>query len=104
MMNFVREKVEFLPFMMVKAIEPGAVILSKTGEQHPCTTHTRIGELEDRRLEVDTVVIHLRLRPVRSWLAGLEGAAPEVYKIGDCLEPRRAIDAMADGARVGRKL
>jgi len=104
MMGFVKDKIEFLPFMMVKKIEPGAVILSKTGEQHPCTTHVRMGEMEDRRLEIDTVIIHLRQRPVNRWLEGLEGAVPEIYKIGDCLEPRQAIDAMTDGARIGREI
>ncbi len=104
MMNFVRPKVKFLPFRMVKEILPGAVILSKTGEQHPCTTHVRMGEMEDERFEVDTVVIHLRLRPVSRWLEGLEDFVPEIYQIGDCLEPRQAIDAMADGGRIGREI
>ena len=104
LMGFVRPKIEFLPFTMVKAIEPGSVLLSKTGEQHPCTTHVRIGELEDHRLQVDTVVIHLRARPERSWMDGLAGEVPEIYKIGDCLEPRQAIDAMVDGGRVGREI
>jgi 2,4-dienoyl-CoA reductase (NADPH2) len=104
MMGFVQERVQFLPFTMVKRIEPGAVILSKTGEQHPCATHVRIGDMEDRRLEIDNVVIHLRQRPVTEWLAGLEGSVPEIYKIGDCLEPRQAIDAMVEGGRTGRAI
>jgi hypothetical protein len=104
MMGFVRERINFLPFMMIKAIEKDAVLLSKTGEQHPCTSHTRIGELEDERLQIDTVVIHLRMRPTRGWLDGLTESVPEVHLIGDCLEPRKAIDAMADGGRLGRLL
>jgi thioredoxin reductase len=102
LMGMAMPEIEFLPFKMVKAIEPGSVVISTTGEQHPCTTHVRIGELVDEHLAIDTVVIHLRQRPVRGWLAGLEGAAPEFYKIGDCLEPRYAIDAMVDGGRIGR--
>jgi 2,4-dienoyl-CoA reductase-like NADH-dependent reductase (Old Yellow Enzyme family)/thioredoxin reductase len=102
MMPFFREKVQFLPFRMIKTIQPGYVIVSKTGEQHPCTTHVRIGDMEDERMEIDSVVIHLRHRPVREWMEGLQGTVPEVYLIGDCLEPRYAIDAMLDGARVGR--
>lgn len=104
LMNFALEQFEFLPFMMVKSIEPGAVIISKTGEQHPLTTQVRIGTLEDQRLEVDTVVIHLRLSPVCHWMNGLSGVVPEIYKIGDCLEPRKAIDAMVDGGRIGREI
>jgi 2,4-dienoyl-CoA reductase (NADPH2) len=104
LMNFVRPKVKFLPFHMVKEILPGEVILSKTGEQHPCTTHVRMGDMEDERIPVDTVVIHLRQRPVNRWMEGLEADVPQIYKIGDCLEPRQAIDAMADGGRIGREI
>jgi len=104
MMGFVRERITILPYTMVKTIEKDAVLLSKTGEQHPCTTHTRIGELEDKRMQIDTVVIHLRMRPMRDWLDGLTESIPEVHLIGDCLEPRKAIDAMADGGRIGRLL
>jgi 2,4-dienoyl-CoA reductase-like NADH-dependent reductase (Old Yellow Enzyme family)/thioredoxin reductase len=102
MMNEILEKIHPLPFKMVKSIEPGAVILSGVGEAYPCTTHMRIDRLEDERLEVDTVIIHLRQRPVNAWLGTLQEELPEVYKIGDCLEPRQAIDAMAEGARIGR--
>lgn len=102
LMGFVMEKIEFLRFTMVKSIHEGYVILSPTGQQHPCATHVRIGAMEDYRLDVDTVIIHIRQRPVNSWLRGLEDIVPEIYKVGDCLEPRQAIDAMADGARIGR--
>jgi S-adenosylhomocysteine hydrolase len=30
--------------------------------------------------------------------------APEVHAVGDCLAPRRAIDAIWDGFRIGRQL
>jgi thioredoxin reductase len=104
MMGFVMESVQFLPFRMVKEIRPGAVTISKTGEQHPCTLHMRMGDMEDEQLEVDSVVIHLRQRPVNEWLDGLAAGIPEVYKIGDCLEPRQALDAMVDGGRIGRAI
>jgi 2,4-dienoyl-CoA reductase-like NADH-dependent reductase (Old Yellow Enzyme family)/thioredoxin reductase len=104
MMGFVMESVQFLPFRMVKEIRPGSVVISKTGEQHPCTLHVRMGEMVDEELLVDTVVMHLRQRPVNEWLGGLAADIPEVYKIGDCLEPRQAIDAMVDGARIGRTI
>ena len=104
MIDRILEQIEFLPSKMVKEITPDAVILSKTGEQHPCTTHVRMGGLEDQRLEVDTVIIHLRMRPVRSWLDGVESIVSEIHEIGDCLEPRKAIDAMADAGALARKI
>jgi 2,4-dienoyl-CoA reductase-like NADH-dependent reductase (Old Yellow Enzyme family)/thioredoxin reductase len=104
MMDFVMQSVQFLPFRMVKEIRPAAVLISKTGEQHPCTLHVRMGEMEDELLAVDTVVIHLRQRPVNEWLGAWSADIPEVYKVGDCLEPRQAIDAMVDGGRIGRAI
>ena len=104
MIDRILEQIEFLPSKMVKEITPDAVILSKTGEQHPCTTHVRMGDLEDQRLEVDTVIIHLRMRPLRSWLDGVEDIVSEIHEIGDCLEPRKAIDAMADAGALARKI
>jgi 2,4-dienoyl-CoA reductase (NADPH2) len=104
LMNSTFDQFEFMPFMMIKSIKPGGVILSKTGEQHPCTTHVRIGELEDQLLQVDSIVIHMRLLPVLKWMNGIGNVVPEIIKVGDCLEPRKAIDAMVDGARVGREV
>ena len=104
MLGRILEQIEFLPHKMVKKITSDSVILSKTGEQHPCTTHVRMGEMEDQRLDVDTVIIHLRMRPMRSWLDGLQDMAGEIHEIGDCLEPRKAIDAMADAGAVARMI
>jgi thioredoxin reductase len=104
LMGIAMPKIEFLPFKYIKEIVSDGVIISATGEQHPCTTQVRIGELVDQKLDVDTVVVHLRMRPERKWMDGLDGAVAEVYKIGDCLEPRQAIDAMADGGRIGREI
>ncbi len=102
LLAFAMPRINFLPFRMVREILPGAVIIARTGEQHPCTTHLPINTLYDERLEVDSVIIHLRRRPLTRWLEGLEQDVPEIHKIGDCLEPRHAIDAMVDGGRVGR--
>ncbi|NPV84864.1 MAG: FAD-dependent oxidoreductase [Anaerolineae bacterium] len=104
LMSFARDKIEFLPFQMLKSIEENGVVISKTGEQHPCTTSVRIGELEDKFLEVDNVIVHLRMQPVREWMHGLEGVIPSIHLIGDCLEPRKALDAMADAGRVSREI
>ena len=103
-MNFLRDKIEFLPYMMVKEIRQDSVVISKTGEQYPCATHVRIGDLEDKVLDVDSVIIQLKMKPVRTWFSALENSIPETYLIGDCLEPRKAIDAMEEGARIGREI
>ena len=104
LMQAVMDRIHFLPFKMVKSIQPGHVVISTTGTQHPCTTSVRIGELEDEQLQVDTVIVHLRRRPVRRWLDGLKQNSVEIHWIGDCLEPRNALEAMVDGARIGRQI
>ncbi|MBI9043958.1 MAG: FAD-dependent oxidoreductase [Anaerolineaceae bacterium] len=104
LMTFARDKFEFLPFKMIKKINPNSVLLSKTGEQHPCTTHVRMGDLDNEEIEVDNVIIHLRARPITRWMEGLEKIVPEIHKIGDCLEPRKAIHAMVDAGTIARAI
>jgi 2,4-dienoyl-CoA reductase (NADPH2) len=55
-------------------------------------------------LETDTVVLSVGSRPKRKLIAELRGVVPEVYAIGDCVEPRYAMDAIREGAEVGRKI
>ena len=104
LMQSIMGHIHFLPFKMVKRIETDHVLISATGNQHPCTTSVRIGELEDEQLPVDNVIIHLRRRPVRHWLQQSDLSGMEVHYVGDCLEPRNALDAMVDGARIGRQI
>ncbi|RLC82640.1 MAG: NADH:flavin oxidoreductase [Chloroflexi bacterium] len=49
----------------------------------------------------ETVVIAMGLRADRSLADGLAGR-PNVYTIGDCVEPREALDAIYEGFEVGR--
>ncbi len=53
-------------------------------------------------LEADTVVTALPLLPNSQLYKSLEGSAPEVHAIGDCREPHLIVDAVADGAWIGR--
>jgi 2,4-dienoyl-CoA reductase-like NADH-dependent reductase (Old Yellow Enzyme family)/thioredoxin reductase len=64
------------------------------------TITTREGERQT--LEADTIITALPLVPNAELIKELEGVVPEVYAIGDCSDPRLVINAIADGARVGR--
>ena len=55
------------------------------------------------RFPAETVVIALGLRADRALADALERHA-EVHLIGDCVEPREALDAVYEGFEVGRKL
>ncbi|MFC1929944.1 FAD-dependent oxidoreductase, partial [Chloroflexota bacterium] len=59
----------------------------------------------ERRIEgVDTVVYALDGRPNDVLYHSLQGRVKELYLIGQALAPRRLLDSIHDGARVGRQL
>jgi 2,4-dienoyl-CoA reductase-like NADH-dependent reductase (Old Yellow Enzyme family)/thioredoxin reductase len=53
-------------------------------------------------LRADTVVLAVGSMSENRLAWELEGVVQELYTIGDCTEPRDALDAIHDGARVGR--
>jgi 2,4-dienoyl-CoA reductase-like NADH-dependent reductase (Old Yellow Enzyme family)/thioredoxin reductase len=63
---------------------------------------TKEGELKS--IEADTVVLAAGADPNNKLYQALEGKAKELYLIGDAAEPRSILEAVADGARVGRTL
>lgn len=54
--------------------------------------------------EADTILTALPLLPNTEFLKGIEESVPEVYRIGDCKEPRLIVDAIAEGSRVARTI
>jgi 2,4-dienoyl-CoA reductase-like NADH-dependent reductase (Old Yellow Enzyme family)/thioredoxin reductase len=57
------------------------------------------------RLEgFDTIVLALGTRSVNGLREQLEGRVAELYVIGDALEPRKAIEAIEEGARVALQI
>ena len=61
-------------------------------------------EGEKQIIEADTVVLAAGAKPNRVLLQALEGKIPEIYSIGDCVEPRGIAGAIADGYRIGRRI
>jgi len=55
-------------------------------------------------LESDTVVLIEPLQPNTELIKSLEGAAPEVYAIGDCREPHLIAEAITDGWKIGHRI
>ncbi|MBE0481789.1 MAG: FAD-dependent oxidoreductase [Dehalococcoidia bacterium] len=55
-------------------------------------------------IPADTVVIAAGMRPSRELAESLAGIAPELYTIGDCVEPGRILEAVHAGARAGRQI
>lgn len=54
--------------------------------------------------EADTVVIATGSKPETSLYDALQGALPEVYRIGDCVKARTACEAIEEAAIISRKI
>ena len=55
-------------------------------------------------LEADTVVLAMGMRSENKLAEELKGIVPEIYTIGDCVEPRDAMYAIREGAEVARQI
>jgi pyruvate/2-oxoglutarate dehydrogenase complex dihydrolipoamide dehydrogenase (E3) component len=66
------------------------------------TITTREGE--KKILAADTILPALPMAPDTEFAKSLEGTAPEIYHIGDCGNSSLIIDAIGDGAHVGRAI
>jgi NADPH-dependent 2,4-dienoyl-CoA reductase/sulfur reductase-like enzyme len=64
---------------------------------------TRNG-VEETLHGMDTVVLALGARPVETLSQRIRDKVAEVYVIGDAKEPRRALEAIAEGAGIARKI
>jgi 2,4-dienoyl-CoA reductase-like NADH-dependent reductase (Old Yellow Enzyme family)/thioredoxin reductase len=52
----------------------------------------------------DTIVLALGIRSRNEIAAQIKGKVKEVYVVGDAANPRRGVDAMREGAEVGRRI
>lgn len=55
-------------------------------------------------LETDTVVLAVGVTPEKRLFDELKSLVPEVYAIGDCVDPRDAMHAINEGAELGHKI
>jgi len=59
----------------------------------------------ERKVEtVDTVIFATDGRPEDSLYHFLKGKVTELYRVGQCVSPRRLLDSIFDGALVGKNL
>jgi NADPH-dependent 2,4-dienoyl-CoA reductase/sulfur reductase-like enzyme len=55
-------------------------------------------------LKADTVVLATGSKVENELAEQLKGLVPELYTIGDCVEPRNSMDAIHEGFKVGREI
>jgi 2,4-dienoyl-CoA reductase (NADPH2) len=55
-------------------------------------------------LKADTIVLAAGATPNNKLSHEIEGLASEIYQIGDCVQPRDAMDAIREGAEIGLQI
>ena len=81
--------VEILTDTKVLKITDGVVLIS---DKHD----------KKRRLATDSVVVAVGLEPQTEFWEALRDNVADLYAIGDCVEPRKVIDAIWEGFRIAR--
>lgn len=71
-------------------IKPRAVVVESEGQK--------------KEIECDTVVIAVGTKPNDGLYEELKNKVKEIYKIGDCVKPRKAIDATREAAELALKI
>jgi 2-enoate reductase len=73
---------------VIEVTDDGVIIADNDGKQST--------------LKADTVVLAMGMSPNNGLFESLEDKIPEVYAIGDCVEPRRVLAAIWEGFRTAR--
>ena len=94
------------PHLLMWLTEKGVAMMTEVRYEEIIDKGLTITTKEGRRqtIEADTIVTVMPLQPATEFLKSLEGSAPEVYVLGDCREPNKIIDAIADGSRIGHAI
>ncbi|MBO8180237.1 MAG: FAD-dependent oxidoreductase [Archaeoglobus sp.] len=88
---YLREKgVEMLTNTKAVEIKKNAVIVEQNGER--------------KELGCDTAIIAVGTKPNNGLYDELNGKVKELYKIGDCVKPRKALDATREAAELALKV
>ncbi len=82
-------RVDFVTSAQVKEILEDGVVFVKNGE-------------EETIRGIDNIILATGSRPVQDLYKAIRDKVDEVHVIGDAKEPRKALEAIAEGARVGR--
>ncbi len=98
---------DLLPFYMRAyakgvVLTPSTILRSISGKT---VTVLHVYSGKERKIEnIDTVVLATFNKANNALYRSIKGKVKELYATGDCLAPRRAIDAIYDGYNLGRKI
>jgi pyruvate/2-oxoglutarate dehydrogenase complex dihydrolipoamide dehydrogenase (E3) component len=108
--------VEILDSVMRDVYSINRIHLEKmlTDRKVSILTHVEVREISDKgiaiadqwgkisTLKADTLVLAIGFKPDEGLLESLKEKVQEVYAIGDCVVPRRVINAVWEGFRIAR--
>lgn len=106
--------VEILESVMRHVFSTSRMYLLKKFSDSEILTNTKVLEVKDEGmviedkygkrniLEADTIVIAAGFQSNRGLYESIKDRCPEIYAIGDCIEPRKVIDAIWEGFRIAR--
>jgi len=86
-----QEKASIITSASVKRFVKDGVILERNGK-------------EETLSGFDTIVLATGIAPVNKFASKIRGRVKEMYVIGDAKQPRKALDAIAEAAEIGRKI
>jgi mycofactocin system FadH/OYE family oxidoreductase 2 len=90
--NLANKKVRRLSDFAVKKVSPGSAAV-----RNHYTEEVEV-------LEADTVVLSFWRKSRTGLFHELQGKVPELYRIGDCVSPRRYINAVEEGFNIGMQI
>jgi hypothetical protein len=98
--------VKMITSTKVKEILPdGVKAVNTVKEMQPdFSTAYKEGDRETVISGIDTLILAAGARSVDPLSEKLKGQVAEVYVIGDAKQARKALEAIAEGAEVGRKI
>lgn len=95
-------------YLLPRLVKEGVEIIKNARVEEIETSGARISRFGDvQRVEADTVVVAQGFVPQIGLIEALQPLIPELggfFVIGDCAEPRTALEAIYDGWRIGRTI
>ena len=93
--------------LLTRLEEKGVLLITGVKEYEAITEDGLViidGEGKQQRLEADTIVLAAGAIPNDQMARAIQGKVGEVHLAGDCVQPRRIVDAIHEGARLGREV
>ena len=93
------------PFLVQRLFKKGVKVLTKGRVEEILDKGVSINK-EDKKqiIEADTIVLAVGMISDQKLFAELENKVPEVYLAGDCVNPRRILEAVHEGFNLGFKV